>query len=81
MNKQAISLLFLYLIVSSSSFALWKQCDPRWANDQLGWGSDTICSAGCLMTSATMVITSLPAYVNPATLNQWLKNNGGYVSG
>lgn len=63
----------LFLFIQSSNYQLWKQCDPQWANIQLGWSSDTICSAGCLMTSVTMAVTSMPTWVNPAGMNQWLK--------
>ena len=69
MNITKVALVFMAMLALSTSYAMWKQCDPRWANNVLGWGPDTICSAGCLMTSASMVITSLPAYQNPATIN------------
>lgn len=53
---------------------MWKQCDPKWAHIPLGFSnSDTICSAGCLMTSVTMAVTSLPTWADPAGMNQWLK--------
>lgn len=36
---------------------MYKQCDIQWANDQLGTSSNTICSAGCLITSAAMALS------------------------
>jgi ABC-type bacteriocin/lantibiotic exporter with double-glycine peptidase domain len=60
---------------------MYKQCDPQWANDQLGTSSNTICSAGCLMSSAAMALSGTGHSYTPKTLNQWLKSNGGYVSG
>lgn len=44
----------------------------------------TICQVGCLMSSTAMGLagTSIPITDNvdstPKTLNEWLKNNGGY---
>jgi hypothetical protein len=60
---------------------MWKQCDSRWGGNQLGFGRNTICSAGCLMTSVSMAVTMTVGLANPLTVNDWLKNNGGYVGG
>jgi ABC-type bacteriocin/lantibiotic exporter with double-glycine peptidase domain len=60
---------------------MYKQCDPAWRNEQLGTSSSTICSAGCLMSSAAMALAGTGHSYNPSTLNQWLKSHGGYVSG
>lgn len=76
--------LFLKCIHTESltrTYPMYKQCDPTWANDQLGTSSNTICSAGCLMSSAAMALTGTGRTQNPRTLNQWLRSNGGYVSG
>lgn len=35
--------------VSSNGWVSYKQCDGAWANQQLGYCSLTICSAGCAM--------------------------------
>lgn len=76
-------LILAILIVAclSRSYPLFKQCDSRWANDQLGTSSNTICKAGCLMSSASMALAGTGHDYNPHTLNIWLKSNGGYVSG
>lgn len=47
----------------------------------MGTSSNTICSAGCLMSSASMALAGTGHNYNPSTLNQWLKAHGGYVSG
>jgi hypothetical protein len=61
---------------------MFKQCDPAWKNDQLGTSSNTICSAGCLMSSASMGLAgTVKPDITPAMLNKWLTQNGGYVSG
>ena len=60
---------------------MYKQCDSAWGKEQLGTSSNTICSAGCLMSSAAMALSGTGHKYNPSTLNSWLKKNGGYVSG
>lgn len=61
-------------------YPMYKQCDPQWANDQLGTSPlNTICKAGCLMSSAAMALSATGNNYNPRTLNSWLKNNKGYV--
>jgi len=65
-----------------SSWTLYKQCDPSWANDELGTcGSLTICAAGCAMSSVAMILRTRGVNVNPDSLNSWLRNNGGYADG
>jgi hypothetical protein len=76
-----IILLVLVIAVFSRSYPLFKQCDPAWKNEQLGTSSNTICSAGCLMSSASMALAGTGHGYNPSTLNAWLKSHGGYVSG
>ena len=69
------------LNTTSYGWTEYKQCDSRWANEQLGTCSDTICSAGCAMSSVAMILATKGASKNPSSLNSWLKNNGGYSSG
>jgi hypothetical protein len=78
---KAVLLLALVAISLGRNYPLFKQCNPDWANEQLGYSSDTICSAGCLMSSASMALAGTGHWVNPSILNQWLKTHGGYVSG
>lgn len=80
MNKLFV-LCLLFVCTICRNYPLYKQCDPKWANDQLGTSSNTICKAGCLMSSASMALAGTGHSYNPQTLNHWLKANGGYVSG
>jgi len=59
----------------------WRQCDDRWGGDQLGTCTDTICSAGCAITSVSMFMAYRGYGGTPGTLNSWLRDNGGYASG
>jgi len=60
----------------------WRQCDSRWGSNRLGTCShDTICSAGCAITSTSMYLAARGYGGNPGTFNKWLTNNGGYASG
>jgi hypothetical protein len=59
----------------------YKQCDSRWANQQLGWCDLTICSAGCAMSSVAMMLATKGVNVDPSTLDSYLSNNGGYANG
>jgi len=64
------------------SWVSYKQCDSRWAGQQLGTcGGTTICSAGCAMTSVAMMLKTKGANVDPSSLDSYLTNNGGYASG
>jgi len=67
-------------------YVLYKQCSSPWGTETLGTGSDTICAAGCAMSSVSMILATWGEKVNgqttnPGTLNTWLINNGGYASG
>lgn len=71
-----------YNETSSLNWVSYKQCDSRWANQELGtcYGT-TICSAGCAMTSVAMMLQTKGANVDPSSLDSWLTNNGGYANG
>jgi len=63
----------------------YKQSDPRWGNDTLGFGPDTISSAGCLITSVTSALAGYGIQIDgviptPHDFNNWLKLNGGYLN-
>lgn len=77
-----IAVFFCLLALTfSRNYPLFKQCDQRWRDEQLGTSSNTICSAGCLMSSASMALNAIGQNYNPSSLNTWLKGHGGYVSG
>ena len=78
---KALLLLLLTVSVFGRTYPLFKQCDAAWRNEQLGTGSGTICSDGCLVSSVAMALTGLGHGTNPSALNQWLKGHGGYVNG
>jgi len=68
------------------SWTSYKQCDSRWGKNRLGTSRNTICSAGCAMTSVTMALATHGAKISgktitPASMNSWLTSHGGYVSG
>ena len=76
-----VLLTLLVALCLSRSYPMFKQCDSRWGSHQLGTSSNTICKAGCLMSSASMALAGTGHNYNPDTLNNWLKANGGYASG
>eukprot|EP01087_Luapelamoeba_hula_P010310 TRINITY_DN2725_c0_g1_i1.p1 TRINITY_DN2725_c0_g1~~TRINITY_DN2725_c0_g1_i1.p1 ORF type:complete len:200 (-),score=28.18 TRINITY_DN2725_c0_g1_i1:84-683(-) len=70
------------------NFPLFKQCDPRWANNTMGGnntGYDTICIQGCAMSSVSMALNGKGfrltprVQFDPQTLNLWLREHKGYV--
>lgn len=81
-------LFILFLIISYvgafrfsstlSTFQQWNQCDSRWASVKIGFGNKTICQHGDLLTSITMVVNSVPTWVDPPGMNDWLKKYNGY---
>jgi hypothetical protein len=69
-------------LVSSSIASLHGQ---RWANNIME-PPETICDVGCLMSSISMAINGWNISISgqtsdPATLNEWLRDNNGYTSG
>jgi len=65
-----------------TSWTLFKQCDSRWANQELGTCSGvSICAAGCAMSSVAMILSTKGVSTNPSILNDWLKGHGGYADG
>ena len=74
------------IALTSTAYPLHKKCDPSWGSDRLGTGSSTICKAGCLITSVSMILADCGKSIDgtgasPKTLNTWLTRNGGYASG
>jgi ABC-type bacteriocin/lantibiotic exporter with double-glycine peptidase domain len=70
----------LFVLALSRTYPLFKQCDSRWANDELGTSGDTICKSDCLLSCIAMGLAGTGHDYNPGTLNKWLKANGG-ISG
>jgi len=59
-----------------------SQQDPQWKNDLLGFGDpgDTIGYVGCALTATAMLLSGHGYAETPRTLNEKLKNVGGFVS-
>jgi hypothetical protein len=59
-----------------------SQQDPQWKNDLLGFGDpgDTIGYVGCALTATAMLLSGHGYPETPKTLNEKLKNVGGFVS-
>jgi hypothetical protein len=81
MSAKILLAALLLVLAASRSYPLYKQCDSKWGNEHLGTSSNTICKAGCLMSSVAMALSGCGHNYNPGTLNTWLKGHGGYVSG
>ena len=60
----------------------YSQQDPQWKEDILGFGDpgDTIGYVGCALTSTAMLISGHGFSETPKTLNQKLKDVGGFAS-
>jgi hypothetical protein len=55
----------------------WSQLDPRWGDDLLGLATDrryTLAAYGCLLTCFATATE-----MNPAELNEWLKQRKAFV--
>lgn len=62
--------------------AFFSQRDSRWSGNQLGTCSGTtIGSAGCAISTIAMAGARSVSNFNPASLNTYLTNNGGYLNG
>lgn len=78
---KTVVLCTLLALALSRSYPMYKQCDSRWGNEQLGTSSKTICQAGCAISSVAMALEGTGHHQNPSTLNSWLKAHGGYSGG
>jgi len=69
-------------VTSTGTWVMYKQCDSKWANQELGMCSaDTICSSGCAMSSVAMILKTKGCNYDPSSLDHWLTTNGGYANG
>jgi hypothetical protein len=81
MFAKILVLVLAVALASARNYPMYKQCDSKWGNEHLGTSANTICKAGCLMSSIAMALSGIGKNYNPGTLNTWLKGHGGYVSG
>ena len=60
----------------------YSQRDIEWAEDKLGSSKEyTMGTAGCLVTAVASMLSDLTGNpVTPGHLNQWLRENKGYVN-
>jgi hypothetical protein len=86
--KYLLLIIFPILSLTQGTFnpPYYNQCNQTWANDTLGHGPNTICQAGCLMSSVTAMMAGEGVLINetepnPGLTNKWLIENGGYVDG
>jgi len=75
--------LFIYSSFSAILPANYQQCDLRWKDTTIGFGSKTICENGSLLTSVAAMVDSLHSAQGnldfiPPLMNEWLKENGGF---
>jgi len=54
----------------------FSQCDSRWGSDKLGGDGQTICSQGCALTSAAMVMAYYGVDTDPKRLNNAIGRAG-----
>jgi len=54
------------------------QNDEKWKNTKLGNSNETIGGWGCLLTSATMMLNGIGYSETPETVNEKMKNAGGF---
>ena len=65
---------------SSMSIAVMGQQDAAWAGAPLGTSpTESIASAGCAITSVTMMLRYYGMNTDPGAFNAWLTANGGYA--
>ncbi|KAL9648924.1 hypothetical protein ABK040_008304 [Willaertia magna] len=65
-------------------YPLFKQCDNAWSGNRMGRSNIILCREGCVVSSISMALAGTGKFINgqsanPARLNAWLTNNGGYV--
>lgn len=83
-------------MLASGDYQNWRQCDPQWGTDRLGGddssSSNTVCRAGCYVTSMSMMLAKFNAQLNisepltPASFNKYgntlhYMNGGGMSQG
>lgn len=57
-----------------------RQIWEPWKNQKLGFGERDIENAGCALTSFSMLLRYYGVDTDPARLNTWLKENGGFLN-
>lgn len=68
-------------LLEGAGVTVYSQRDLKWAAVRMGTSIGTIGSVGCLITSIASMLADAGKIYTPDTLNSWLIQNGGYVSG
>ncbi len=60
----SVSQVWSAFVIPCGSWTLYKQCDGRWGGIALGFSGQTICQAGCAMSSVAMALRrfNVPVY-------------------
>lgn len=58
----------------------FRQSDPKWRHDLLGWTDENLGAVGCAVASAAMVLKSYGVETDPQRLNWYLSSHGGYTN-
>jgi peptidase C39-like protein len=65
---------------STMNIAIMSQQDGQWAGAPLGTSpTETVGSAGCVITAVTMMLRYYGMDTDPGALNAWLTHNAGYA--
>jgi hypothetical protein len=57
----------------------FRQADPQWRGDRLGWSNGTLGAEGCAVASTAMVLRFYGIDTDPQRLNWHLSAHGGYT--
>eukprot|EP00823_Brevimastigomonas_motovehiculus_P005125 TRINITY_DN359_c0_g1_i1.p1 TRINITY_DN359_c0_g1~~TRINITY_DN359_c0_g1_i1.p1 ORF type:complete len:236 (+),score=30.50 TRINITY_DN359_c0_g1_i1:25-708(+) len=89
-----VLLCFAAAFAAQLNYPLYKQCDPKWGDRELGTADEcnacgkkpaTICREGCAMTSLSMglagnnvTIDDSGVVITSGTMNDWVRAHQGY---
>jgi len=79
--RTIVSVCTLLMLILTAAAAIppvpyFSQCDQRWGSDRLGGDGPTICSKGCALTSAAMVMAYYGVDTDPQRLNDAIGREG-----
>ena len=83
MHKNVVAAALTILLFAGTAAAAmppvphFSQCDSGWGSGQLGGDGPTICSTGCALASAAMVMAYYGVDTDPKRLNDAI-GRGGY---
>lgn len=76
-----ILLIALSMLTATAGFTWYSQSDSRWENKRLGNSRSSIGKSGCVLSCLSMLLSAEASNprVTPDNLNEWLRQNDGYV--